>query len=80
MVLVTERNTKIQLLDAATARLGVWPMIVRHNCVQLEICCDVPTAVRKRWRIVMLHGAPIADSNGIYQRTKSAVPMDVRKN
>ena len=55
---VTASTTRIKVLDAASA-IGVCRMVVVH-CAQRAICCAVRPDVQMYWRMIVLHGAPIA--------------------
>ena len=54
---VTASTTRIKVLDAASANRGL------PHCARIANCCAVPTDVQMNWRMVFLHGAPIADPN-----------------
>ena len=61
----TVRNTVTEVPDAATAKLGIWRMVVIQNCAHFvlqsvllfQTKSAVDTDVRKNWQKLILHCA-----------------------
>ena len=59
LIACTVCTTVTQKLNAVTARLAVWRMVMLDS-VQRVLHYAVRMDVRKNWRMMMIHGAPIA--------------------